>query len=97
MCYAIDDEPVQTYEPSERDRLNGTYTLPKELKEAFDSGEYKFHAHNATFERECFIKFFGVEVPFEKMECTQDKAAYFCLPLALQPLAVALFPQEESL
>lgn len=97
MCYAIDDGTVQTYEPSENDRLSGTYTLPKELKEAFDSGEYKFHAHNATFERECFIRFFSIEIPFENIECTQDKAAYFCLPLALQPLAVALFPQDETL
>lgn len=53
-------------------------------------------AHNASFERTCIAKYFGIECRPEQWECTLIKAAMLGLPLALESVAKVLHLEEQK-
>lgn len=83
LCYAFDDEPIQTI-----DLLQGE-EIPQEFLDALVNPEIEKHAHNANFERNCF-RAIGYDVPINQWFCSAIKAGYCGLPLSLGAITEAL-------
>lgn len=84
FAYACDDKPVQIVDiaSGERlpDRIYQALTDPTVLKTAF----------NATFERVCIGKYFGLYLPTSQWECTMVRSAMLGLPLSLAQVGKVL-------
>ncbi len=88
VCYAFDDEPVQTWVPSDDP------FVPDDLRQHVESGG-EVRAHNAQFERVVLNGVAGQKVDFPRLEikqmvCTAAKMAAHGLPRALGDAAAAL-------
>lgn len=70
-------------------------SIPDYLKSAMVNPEVTKKAHNAVFERLCF-RAIGLDISADQWECTQVKAAYCGLPLALDQVSKALQFDESK-
>lgn len=81
--YAIDSNNVEVID------LASGEEMPQEFLDAlYDSSCLKI-AHNATFERLCFMRK-GYNIPVEQWYCTAVKSAYCGLPLSLDSVSTVL-------
>lgn len=83
LCYGINDEPIKTV-----DLANGE-PLPYEFLYLMNRADCIKHAHNAAFERLCFIAY-GINVPIEEWRCSAVKSGYCGLPLSLDGVSKAM-------
>lgn len=90
ICYAIDDGPLV-----QLDLLSGD-TITDELDDILFDEDYILHAHNAAFERRCFMRI-GYNIPIHRWRCTAVKAAYCGLPLSLADVTKRLELKEGKL
>lgn len=89
VAYAFDDNPIKIIDLAQGE------SLPVEFTEALVNSDIEKHAHNATFERRCFIQY-GFNVPIEQWRCSAIKAAYCGLPLSLELVSKALNLEEKG-
>lgn len=91
FAYACDDKPVQMVDLASGeelpDRIFQALTDPKILKTAF----------NATFERICIGRYYGIELPIEQWECTMVRSAMLGLPLSLAQVGKVLNLEEQKM
>ena len=80
ITYAIDDEPVQVWD------LTAEPLIPHELAEAAYSGQHKFVAHNALFDRTVFDHTCTIETKIPDWQCTMVQAFSHGLPGSLDKL-----------
>lgn len=64
--------------------------IPDRVWDALNDPMYLIHAFNATFERLCINKHFGLRIPPERYRCTMVHAAYLGLPLSLDQVGAVL-------
>ena len=88
VCWAVDQEPVQTWLPLKA-------PMPADLRAALLDNQCILVAHNAGFERTLFNKkialTYGVPVvPLYRWDCTAARAARMALPRSLDGAAQAL-------
>jgi DNA polymerase len=90
--YAFDGEAVQLL-----DCINASHLEEyQHLCDALVDPECLKTAHNASFERTCLAKFFGIELPPEQWQCTMVKAAMLGLPLSLDGVSTVLRLAERK-
>lgn len=91
FAYACDDKPVQIVDFASGDelpeRIFQALTDPKILKTAF----------NASFERICIGRYYGVELPIEQWECTMVRSAMLGLPLSLAQVGKVLNLDDQKM
>jgi DNA polymerase len=88
VCWAVDQEPVQTWLPLKA-------PMPADLRAALLDNQCILVAHNAGFERTLFNRkismAYGVPVvPLYRWDCTAARAARMALPRSLDGAAQAL-------
>lgn len=83
VAYAFGNRPVKIVDLAAGEKLNPNFIAALE-----DPSIIKC-AHNANFERNAF-RAIGFDIPIEQWECTQIKAAYCGLPVALDAVSDAL-------
>ena len=88
--YAINDNPVKIIDLARGDEM------PVEFLELLTDPNCLKVAHNAVFERLCFMRY-KICVPAEQWYCTSVKAAYCGLPLSLDGVSKALDIQDKKL
>lgn len=91
FAYACDDKPVQIV-----DFASGE-TLPDRIFQALtDPGVLKT-AFNASFERICIARYYGVDLPIEQWECTMVRSAMLGLPLSLAQVGKVLNLDDQKM
>lgn len=84
VAFKIDGEKIY-YEPTEEERWTNNYKLPQKVLDFIRANpDYELIAHNASFDRECFARFFRFLIPAEQVNCTQNRARYYGLPPSLE-------------
>lgn len=83
LCYKINDGEIITVD------LASGEPIPYEFIWLMENPQCRKHAHNAAFERLCFIQY-GIDVPIKQWHCSAVKAAYCGLPLSLENVSKAL-------
>lgn len=93
LAYAVDDGAVQIVD------LAGGEELPEWLKSALLNGAVEKRAFNATFERVCISKYFGLPKPMPAMpwRCTMVAAARMGLPLSLEKCGEVLRIRDQKM
>lgn len=91
FAYACDNKPVQIvdFASGEKipERIFQALTDPKILKTAF----------NASFERICIGRYYGVDLPIEQWECTMVRSAMLGLPLSLSQVGKVLNLDDQKM
>lgn len=91
FAYACDDKPVQIVDFASGEiipeRIFQALTDPKILKTAF----------NASFERICIGRYYGVDLPIEQWECTMVRSAMLGLPLSLAQVGKVLNLDDQKM
>lgn len=91
FAYACDDKPVQIVDFASGEelpeRIFQALTDPKILKTAF----------NATFERVCIGRYYGIDLPIEQWECTMVRSAMLGLPLSLAQVGKVLNLEDQKM
>ncbi len=91
FAYACDDKPVQIVDFASGealpDRIFQALTDPSILKTAF----------NASFERICIGRYYGVDLPIEQWECTMVRSAMLGLPLSLAQVGKVLNLEDQKM
>ncbi len=96
VCYALDDDPVETWFP-----VRGE-PMPDVLALALADPKVQLVAHNASFERILLNarpgRLLGFPaLPLERWDCTAARAAAMCLPRTLEGAAAAAgLPAEKD-
>lgn len=90
FAYAFDNDPVQIVDLAQRE------DLPDNVYAALTNPAVLKTAHNASFERTCIAKYFGLHLPPQQWECTMVKAAMLGLPFSLDAVAKALKLEQEK-
>lgn len=88
--YAINDGDVRVVDLARGEEL------PCELTEKLSDPECIKVAHNAVFERLCFMRY-KINIPPEQWYCTMVKAAYCGLPLSLDAVSKVLDLADKKL
>lgn len=89
MAYAFDDEDVNIID------FTNNEVIPNEVYEAL-TGDCIKTAYNATFERVCINKFFGLNMSAKYWHCTMIQALELGLPASLSDVAKALNLEEQK-
>ena len=91
FAYACDDKPVQIVDFASGEKLPEriflTLTDPNVLKTAF----------NASFERICIGRYYGIDLPIEQWECTMARSAMLGLPLSLAQVGKVLNLEDQKM
>lgn len=88
IAFAFGSKPVKIID------LKGGEKIPTYFISALNNPLITKIAHNAVFERLCF-KASGFDIPVDQWECTQVKAAYCGLPLALDQVSKVLNDHDK--
>lgn len=91
FAYSCDYGPVEIV-----DFASGE-TLPEHIFKALTNPKVLKTAFNATFERVCLSKFFGVSLTAEQWECTMVRSAMLGLPMSLAAVAKVLKLDEQKM
>lgn len=93
LAYSVDNGKVQIVD------IAGGETIPDWLKDALLDEEVTKKAFNATFERICLSKFFGLEKPMPALpwQCTMVAAARMGLPLSLDQCGEVLNIEDRKM
>ena len=101
--YAVDDEPVRVIDLAgglpdgfEGDTEAKIAFLDPDFLELFNSPLVRLHAHNAVFERICFVRV-GMAQPASRWYCTSVLSAYCGLPLSLDQVSKVLDLKDKKL
>lgn len=89
FAYAFDDEDVKIID------FTNNEVVPDEVYEAL-TGDYIKTAYNATFERVCINKFFGLNMSAKYWHCTMIQALEIGLPSGLGEVAKVLKLDEQK-
>lgn len=89
MAYAFDDEDVNIID------FTNNEVIPDEVYEAL-KGDCIKTAYNATFERVCINKFFGLNMSAKYWHCTMIQALEIGLPSGLGEVAKVLKLEEQK-
>lgn len=81
--YAIDDGPVQMWEPS---YLAGGSLDLSELQRIARMPDLQIRAHNAAFDRLILNRVLGLNIPLEAFYCTATQARANCMPGSLEDI-----------
>jgi DNA polymerase len=76
LQYALDEHDVHAWYPH-------LGPMPPKLRAILDDPEVTLHAFNAEFERMIFLHVLKIDIPLERIVCTQAMAATLSLPLDL--------------
>ena len=95
VAYAFDDDPVTVIDMT-ADEFKA-FHQHRVFWHALTDPEIEKHAFNAAFERTCFTKYLGMEMPPEEWSCTMVKALTLGLPGSLEKVGEALQMREEEL
>lgn len=91
FAYACDDKPVQIVDFASGEKLPERIFLaltdPNVLKTAF----------NASFERICIGRYYGIDLPIEQWECTMARSAMLGLPLSLAQVGKVLNLEDQKM
>ena len=95
IAMGVNDEPVVLLDMTDRDSdpVNHDAAVAELVYHLINPNVLKT-AHNASFERTCLAKYFGIELPPEQWSCTLVKAAMLGLPLSLDAVAKVLHLSE---
>ena len=91
LAYAFDDEPVQCI-----DLMKGE-AIPQKVVDAILSDEIPKTAFNASFERVCLSKHFGVPLSPVSWHCTAVMTSMLALPLSLEGVGEVVNIQQKKL
>jgi len=85
LCYAFDDDPVETWIPTKNPSLNDMLRNPIPDRVRNFTGQIR--AHNAAFERLIFKHVLGIDFDIEQFYCTATQARANCMPGPLGDVA----------
>lgn len=91
FAYSCDYGPVEIVDFAKGE------TLPEHIFKALTNPKVVKTAFNATFERVCLSKFFGISLTAETWECTMVRSAMLGLPLSLAAVAKVLNLDEQKM
>lgn len=91
FAYACDDKPVQIV-----DFASGE-TLPERIFQALTDPNILKTAFNASFERICIGRHYGIDLPIEQWECTMVRSAMLGLPLSLAQVGKVLSLEDQKM
>ena len=106
--YKLGEQPTRLIDLGEDESQKALTLLPpepssipegslKEFTELLTDPDTIKTAHNASFERTCLAKAFGLELPPEQWRCTMVQAATLGLPSALAEVGAALGLEKQKL
>ena len=96
IAYAYDHDPVQVLDLTDPDDLEVNSMYHVIMEDLTDPAVRKV-AHNAQFERTCFRKYLGEDMPIEQWEDSMVLAAYQGLPLSLDGVGAALQLRDQKI
>lgn len=91
FAYTCDDKPVQVV-----DFASGE-TLPERIFQALTDPNILKTAFNASFERICIGRYYGIDLPIEQWECTMVRSAMLGLPLSLAQVGKVLNLEDQKM
>lgn len=91
FAYACDDKPVQIVD------LASGESIPERIFQALTDKDILKTAFNASFERICIGKYFGVDLPINQWECTMVRGAMLGLPLSLAQVGKVLGLEDQKM
>lgn len=91
FAYACDDKPVQVV-----DFASGE-TLPERIFQALTDPNILKTAFNASFERICIGRYYGIDLSIEQWECTMVRSAMLGLPLSLAQVGKVLSLEDQKM
>lgn len=91
FAYACDDKPVQIVD------LASGESIPERIFQALTDKDILKTAFNASFERICIGKYFGVVLPINQWECTMVRGAMLGLPLSLAQVSKVLGLEDQKM
>jgi len=91
FTYTCDDKPVQVV-----DFASGE-TLPERIFQALTDPNILKTAFNASFERICIGRYYGIDLPIEQWECTMVRSAMLGLPLSLAQVGKVLNLEDQKM
>lgn len=91
FAYACDDKPVQIV-----DFASGE-TLPDRIFQALTDPSILKTAFNASFERICIGRYYGIDLPIEQWECTMVRSAMLGLPFSLAQVGKVLNLEDQKM
>ena len=106
--YKLGEQPTRLIDLGEEESQKALTLLPPEPSSIPEGDPFVFldyltdpniikTAHNASFERTCLTKAFGLELPPEQWRCTMVQAATLGLPSALAEVGAALGLEKQKL
>lgn len=106
--YKLGEQPTRLIDLGEEESQKALTLLPPEPSNIPEGDPFIFldyltdpniikTAHNASFERTCLAKAFGLELPPEQWRCTMVQAATLGLPSALAEVGAALGLEKQKL
>ena len=106
--YKLGEQPTRLIDLGEEESQKALILLPPEPSNVSEGDPFIFldyladpniikTAHNASFERACLAKAFGLELPPEQWRCTMVQAATLGLPSALADVGAALGLEKQKL
>ena len=106
--YKLGGQPTRLIDLGEEESQKALTLLPPEPSNVSEGDPFIFldyladpniikTAHNASFERACLAKAFGLELPPEQWRCTMVQAATLGLPSALADVGAALGLEKQKL
>ena len=91
FAYTCDVKPVQVV-----DFASGE-TLPERIFQALTDPNILKTAFNASFERICIGRYYGIDLPIEQWECTMVRSAMLGLPLSLAQVGKVLNLEDQKM
>lgn len=91
FAYACDDKPVQIVDLASGEKL------PERIFQALTDKDVLKTAFNASFERICIGRYFGVDLPTYQWECTMLRSAMLGLPLSLAQVGKVLNLEDQKM
>ncbi len=91
FAYACDDKPVQIVDFASGEKL------PERIFQALTDSKILKTAFNASFERICIGRYYGIDLPIEQWECTMVRSAMLGLPLSLAQVGKVLKLEDQKM
>lgn len=91
FAYSLDYGPVEIVDLASGEKL------PEHIYKALSDSKVLKTAFNATFERVCLSKYFGLYLTSDQWECTMVRSAMLGLPLSLASVSKVLHLDDQKM